>query len=101
MGQRSGQGFLQVVACVKGQGVAELCSVVCCVLDARWGHLFAAEVLDAVCLTPLLVRVRNIPKGFSYTYECKSITWPHAWLTLARGVSCDAEHVKYAWLHLF
>ena len=73
----------------------------CCILDARWEHTFAAKVLDVVCLTRPLVHERNISMGFSYMFECKPITWPHAWLTLARGVSCDAEHVKYAWLHLF
>ena len=83
--------------------MAELCTVVSCILDARWGCLFAAKICDIVrMLTPPLVHVKkSISMGFSYTFECKPIIWPDTWLTLARGVSYDAEHAKYAWLHLF
>ena len=47
------------------------------------------------------VYARNISVWFSYMFECKPIIWLDASLTLARGVSYDAEHITYAWLHLF
>ena len=50
---------------------------------------------------PLCVYARNISAGFSYMFEYKPIIWPDASLTLARGVSYDAEHITYACLHLF
>ena len=50
---------------------------------------------------PLCVYARIISVGFSYMFECKPIIWPGASLTLARGVSYDAEHITYACLHLF